>query len=322
MSGVLVAGAGAFGTALAVTLAAEGRAVRLWARDAAQVGRMIADRENRRSLPGVTLPEALTPVADLAPAPGQTVLIAVPAQKLRAFLERNGSRLSGQRLVSCCKGVELSTGLRPSEVIAAALPDAEIAVLTGPSFAADIARGKPTALTLAARDAATGRRLQAELSTETVRLYRTTDLAGAELGGALKNVIAIACGIAIGADLGDSARAALMTRGYAEMVRLATALGAEPATLAGLSGLGDLALTCTSLQSRNFAFGHALGQGRAFDPAKTVEGKATARAVAGLAAARGIDMPITTMVSAVLEESVTIAEAMDALLARPLKEED
>ncbi|PWE28862.1 glycerol-3-phosphate dehydrogenase [Maritimibacter sp. 55A14] len=319
---VTIAGAGAFGTALAVSLAAEGGVVRLWARDAAQVREMTHSRQNVRALPGIALPDTIGPVETLNPDPGQTVLVSVPTQKLRGFLGQHGAALSGRVLVLCCKGVELDTGLRPSQVAAELVPDAAVAVLTGPSFASDIARGLPTALTLACADAGLGRKLQAELSTQSLRLYRVTDVTGAELGGALKNVIAIACGIVIGAELGDSARAALMTRGYAEMVRLATALGADPGTLAGLSGFGDLALTCTSLQSRNFSFGHALGRGEAFDPGKTVEGKATARAVTALAEARAIDMPITRMVSAVLEEKLTIDAAVAALLARPLKEED
>ena len=322
MTDLTVAGAGAFGTALAIALAAEGRGVALWARDTAQVSAMAEARENARALPGIALPDPLAPVADLAPAPGQTVLLAVPTQALRGFLADHSAALAGRPLVACCKGVELKTGKRPSEIVADMVPGATPAMLTGPSFAADIARGLPTALTLACADAALAARLQAEISTQTLRLYRSTDVAGAELGGALKNVIAIACGIVIGAGLGDSARAALMTRGYAEMLRLATAMGAEPGTLAGLSGFGDLALTCTSMLSRNFAFGHALGRGESFGAGKTVEGKATARAVADLAERHGIDMPITAMVSAVLEDRATIKGAVAALMARPLKEED
>lgn len=323
MSAVTVAGAGAFGTALAVTLAAAGRKVRLWARDATQVAAMRETGENTRALPGVALPAGVRPVARLATDPGDTVLLAVPTQELRPFLAAHGSALAGCRLVACCKGVERGTGLRPSEVIAAMQPDAAVAVLTGPGFAADIARGLPTALTLAARPPGLAEALQAQLSTRTLRLYRTQDVTGAELGGALKNVIAIACGVVIGAGLGDSARAALLTRGYAEMMRLAIALGAEPATLAGLSGLGDLVLTATSMQSRNFAFGHALGAGDAgATGARTVEGRETARAVADLARAHGIDMPVTAMVTALLEGRVHLAEAMEGLLSRPLKEED
>jgi len=321
MSAVTIAGAGAFGTALAVTQATAGRRVWLWARDAAQVAAMRETGENAKALPGVALPAGVGPVDRRAPGRGETVLLAVPTQQLRPFLLKHGTALTGCRLVACCKGVERGSGLRPSEVIAAMLPDNAVAVLTGPGFAADIARGLPTALTVAAHDPGLAEALQTELSTRTLRLYRTRDVTGAELGGALKNVIAIACGVVIGAGLGDSARAALLTRGYAEMVRLATALGAEPATLAGLSGLGDLVLTATSMQSRNFAFGHALGAGTEA-AGGTVEGRATARAVADLARVHGIDMPVTDMVTALLEGRVHLAEAVEGLLSRPLKEED
>ena len=192
---------------------------------------------------------------------------------------------------------------------------------TGPSFAADIARGLPTALTLACSDDVAGAMLLDALSTPALRLYRTTDTIGAELGGALKNVVAIAAGVVIGAGLGDSARAALMTRGFAEMNRLAQSLGARAETLAGLSGLGDLVLTCTSLQSRNFRFGSALGAGDAFDPSVTVEGAATAKAVSILAKQRGIDMPVATMVAALVTGTISVEDAVAALLARPLKKE-
>jgi glycerol-3-phosphate dehydrogenase (NAD(P)+) len=182
----------------------------------------------------------------------------------------------------------------------------------------DIARGLPTALTLATTDGAV---LQELLSTQTLRIYRTDDVVGAELGGALKNVIAIAAGVVIGAGLGDSARAALMTRGYAEMVRLAETLGARPETLAGLSGLGDLVLTCTSPQSRNFRFGHALGAGESFDAKITVEGVSTARAVVKLAASRGLDMPVTAMVNALALGKIALNDAIGQLMSRPLKQE-
>ena len=249
------------------------------------------------------------------------MLLAVPAQALRGVLAGMSARLDGRVLVACCKGVDLATLEGPATLIAAACPAATVAVLTGPSFAADIARGLPTALTLACADAAAGVALQHRLSTPVLRLYRTTDVTGAELGGALKNVIAIAAGVVIGAGLGDSARAALMTRGYAEMTRMALALGARAETLAGLSGFGDLVLTCTSAQSRNFRFGQTLGRGEPFDPSVTVEGVATARAVSVLAGRRGLDMPITAMVAALLDRRLTIAEAVAALLSRPLKQE-
>ena len=321
MTGVAVLGAGAFGTALAVVLAREGMDVLLWARDAGQVAMMQTGGTNRR-LPGVTLPKTVSVTAKIDDSAGfPIVLLALPMQQLSAFLRQYGAILDGKALVVCAKGIDLATGSGPTELIALACPVAVPAILTGPSFAADIARGLPTALTLACRNEDMGRKLQTALSTATLRLYRSEDVTGAELGGALKNVVAIASGIVIGAGLGESARAALMTRGYAEMSRLALGLGARAETLAGLSGFGDLVLTCSSEQSRNFCFGKALGAGLPFDPLTTVEGAATARAVAILAARRGIEMPITTMVAAVLDGKVTISRAIEALLARPLKQE-
>ncbi|AGT07650.1 NAD(P)H-dependent glycerol-3-phosphate dehydrogenase [Paracoccus aminophilus] len=310
---VAVLGAGAFGTALAVSLAANGQ-VTLW-------GRNIGWSRNNPKLPGVTLPEAITITDDLAQITAETVLLALPAQKLGAFLGEHGARFDGRRLVSCAKGIDLTTLTGPSALIATACPAATVAVLTGPSFAADIARGLPTALTLACTAPETARSLQHQLSTPNLRLYRTTDVTGAELGGALKNVIAIAAGAAIGAGYGDSARAAVITRGFAEMSRLATAMGAQAETLAGLSGLGDLVLTCTSAQSRNFRYGHALGAGESFDAATTVEGAATAQAVAALAPTLGLDMPIASLIAGLAQGRIGMGQALELLLNRPLKEE-
>ena len=201
------------------------------------------------------------------------------------------------------------------------MPSARLSLLTGPSFATDIAAGLPTALAIACADADAGAQLQSDLTTSTLRLYRTTDMIGAETGGALKNVMAIACGAVIGAGLGDSARAALMTRGFAEMQRFALSKGAEPETLAGLSGFGDLALTCTSGQSRNYRLGLSIGRGETFDPTVTVEGAATARAMNDEAIRLGLDMPITRCVVALLDGKMKITDAMAHLLSRPLKEE-
>ncbi len=315
---VSVLGAGAFGTALAISLAGKGP-VTLWARDA---GDMAERRENAKRLPGCPFPETLSITDDLeAGTEAEIILLAVPMQKLRSVLEEHKDALHGKHLVACCKGIELSSGVGPVSVISQTIPDATAAILTGPSFAADIARGLPTALTLACADAEAGKYLQAELTTAALRLYRTTDTIGAELGGALKNVVAIASGAAIGAGLGESARAALMTRGYAEMQRLAAHLKAEPTTLAGLSGFGDLTLTCTSEQSRNYRLGQSLGQGTPFDPTTTVEGAATARAVDALAREAGLDMPITRAVAGLLDNQLDVAGAMKSLLTRPLKEE-
>lgn len=310
---IAIVGAGAFGTALAVALG--DRPVTLVARDVATIA---ATGESPR-LPGVKLPATVTVLGDLPKA--ETLLLALPAQALRGWLEENRAALSGRALVACGKGIDLTTLHGPTALISAAVPDALPAVLTGPSFAAEIARGLPTALTLACADDAGALRLQHALSAPTLRLYRTTDVTGAELGGALKNVVAIACGAAMGAGLGHSARAALMTRGFAEMRRLSTRLGAREETLAGLSGFGDLVLTCTSDQSRNYRFGAALGRGESFDFATTVEGAPTARAAARLAEQMRLDLPVTATVAALSEGRVTVPDAMQALLTRPLKEE-
>jgi glycerol-3-phosphate dehydrogenase (NAD(P)+) len=315
----LICGAGAFGTALAVALAQRG-AVTLWARDADQAAEMQRRRENARRLPGIALPDGVRVISGALPEGDTPCLLAMPMQTLGGFLAAHGAALA-RPLLACCKGMDLTTGLGPTALIARAVPGAVPAILTGPGFAADIARGLPTALTLACADADAGHALQAALTTSTLRLYRSTDPVGAELGGALKNVVAIACGAVMGAGLGESARAALMTRGFAEMNRLAAALGARPETMAGLSGLGDLALTCTSAQSRNYRYGQSLGEGAAFDPAITVEGAATARAALRRAQALGLDMPVTAAVAALVAGELRVAQAMDMLLARPLKEE-
>lgn len=315
---VSVLGAGAFGTALAIALGGNGPVV-LWARDPAD---MEETRENTKRLPDRPFPDTLRVTGDLKLAlTAQTVLLALPMQKLRGFLHEHANALRGKALVACCKGIELSTGAGPVQIIAEEVPDAQGAILTGPSFAADIARGLPTALTLAARDDATAKQLQQQLTTRAIRLYRTTDTLGAELGGALKNVVAIACGTAMGAGMGESARAALMTRGYAEMQRMAAYRGADPDTLAGLSGFGDLTLTCTSEGSRNYRLGLSLGRGEAFDATTTVEGAATARAVAQVAVTAGLDMPITMAVAGLLDKTLDVKEAVQSLLTRPLKEE-
>ena len=309
-----ILGAGAFGAALAVALSST-QPVTLW-------GRTLPNGREVARLPGVTLPDAvmLTDDLDAALAGQDRAILALPAQALRGFLADHGDRLDGRWLINTAKGIDLATGESPSALIRGACPQARIATLTGPSFAADIARGLPTALTLAS-DAGGIKALQHDLSTPVLRLYRSDDLRGAELGGALKNVVAIAAGAAIGAGLGDSARAALITRGFAEMVRLSVALGARPDTLAGLSGLGDLILTSTSDLSRNFRYGRALGGGQDFDRAITVEGAATASAATALAAGHGIAMPIAEAVAGLAEGRAGVAETMETLMSRPLKEE-
>ena len=317
---IVICGAGAFGTALAISLAQNGPVI-LWTRDPDHTAEMQASRQNARRLPDVSLPDNITIVSGPVSGGDTPCLLAMPMQTLGGFLRDHATALAHRPLVACCKGMDLTTGLGPTALIARTCPVSVPAILTGPSFARDIALGLPTALTLACADDATGKTLQTVLTTRNLRLYRTTDTIGAELGGALKNVIAIACGAVMGAGLGESARAALMTRGFAEMNRLAHALGARPETLAGLSGLGDLALTCTSDQSRNYRYGQSIGRGVAFDPAVTVEGIATARAVLHRAQALDLDMPVTQAVTSLVKGELRVHEAMDMLLSRPLKEE-
>lgn len=314
-----VIGAGAFGTALAIAQALAGRQVTLWARNPEQAAEMARLRENRTRLPGVPLPEGLAVTSDfMKAAAAPVVLLALPTQTLRRMLEAHGAALAGRMLVACSKGVELGTGLLPAQIVAEMVPQAGTAVLTGPSFAIDIARGKPTALTLATA-AAGAETLQEALSTRNLRLYLSDDPVGAQLGGALKNVVAIAAGITMGAGLGESARAALMTRGFAEITRFAESHDAQAATLWGLSGFGDLVLTCTSEKSRNFRHGLAIGAGQAPDASQTVEGVMTAHA---MAAGNDHDaLPVTCMVSALLNGQVALPEAIERLLTRPLKRE-
>lgn len=318
---ISIIGAGAFGTALAVALAQNGP-VTLWARDADHVREMQKTGRNSQRLAGVALPENVSVTAEIgrALAP-DVILLAIPMQQTAGFLEQHRTALAGKLLVSCSKGIDLATLRGPTALIEEICPEATPAILTGPSFAADIARGLPTALTLACANGEAGSALQAQLSTPVLRLYRSTDPKGAELGGALKNVIAIAAGVVIGAGLGNSARAALITRGFAEMTRLAERFGGKAETLAGLSGLGDLVLTCTSEQSRNFRFGATLGRGEIFDPSITVEGAATAKAVSAIALKHAIEMPIAHMVSALVDQKITVDAAVSALMSRPLKEE-
>lgn len=319
---IAVLGAGAFGTALAISLSREEQPVTLWARDPQQAQRMQKERMNSARLPGAAFPETLAVSADLQSlASIKTVLLAVPMQQLAKFTQDNATTLTGKSLVACCKGIDLKSRLGPVKILSNALPHSTPAILTGPSFAHDIAKGLPTALTIACEDPTLGTSLQKQLSTANLRLYRSTDVIGAELGGALKNVIAIACGATIGAGLGESARAAIITRGFAEMQRMAQAVGAQADTLAGLSGFGDLALTCASEGSRNFRFGLSLGRDEPFDPSITVEGAATAKATLARAKELNIEMPITAAVVAMITQTITLKDAMNALLARPLKEE-
>ncbi len=313
---VAVLGAGAFGTALAIAVSHNGP-VTLWTRDADHCAEMAGTRTNARRLPGHTLSPNIAICHELETAlQADLVLFCVPMQSL-GFLVQDLD-LSGCVAVACCKGIDIASGRGPSRILSSA---GTVAVLTGPSFAADIAGGLPTALTLACVDTVRGAEIQTKLSTPSLRIYRSQDIAGAELGGALKNVIAIGCGAVMGAGLGDSARAALMTRGFTEMQRVAASAGAHPDTLNGLSGFGDLALTCTSDQSRNYRLGFALGAGDDFDAAITVEGAATARALRGVARDHNLDLPVSMAIADLVEGTVDVQGAMARLMARPLKEE-
>jgi len=314
MNRVDVAGAGAFGTALAITLARAGAEVTLWARSGAQ--QMQSERENLRRLPGHRFPDGLRVTGDIDDLASDLLLMAVPTQKLGEVIRLIRDRAC--TVVACSKGINRATGLSPSATIAADMPHATVGALTGPSFAEDIAAGLPTALTLAFADDGVGAAMQDRLSTPTLRLYRSTDLVGAEIGGGLKNVIAIAAGVVIGAGLGESARAALMARGFAEMHRVATARGAREETLSGLSGFGDLVLTCTSEKSRNYRHGLALAGALPLDTDATVEGAATAQELAGHAQ---IDTPIADAVAALCQGHATVPQVIAELLNRPLKPE-
>ena len=314
---VSVLGAGAFGTALAIALSQSGEKVTLWARDDRDAHKMQKSRVTGQRLPGHDLPNSLTVSADNSAFDADICLLAVPMQKLATLLA-NHRALDGKTLIACCKGIDLSTGLGPVQTIAKACPSAKAALLTGPSFAVDIAQGLPTALVLAAHDDAIAADIQAKLTRPELRLYRTTDVTGAELGGALKNVVALAAGIAIGAGFGDSARASVIARGFAEMARLALTRNAQLETLQGLSGLGDLVLTCTSEKSRNFSTGVRLGRGASVDSETTVEGIATAQA---FAATTDMDLPLSRAVAAVSLGELDIATAIQDLLARPVGKE-
>jgi glycerol-3-phosphate dehydrogenase (NAD(P)+) len=323
-----VMGAGAWGTALAVAARRAGSAVVLWARDPALVQTINRDHENPRYLPGIALDPAIRATGDPAEAAAADALLLVtPAQNLRQIAGLLAPHLAADRpLVVCAKGIEQGTGALMTEVLAEALPGRPLAVLSGPTFAGEVARGLPTAVTLATEDGALGEALAAALGSRRFRPYLTRDLVGAQIGGAVKNVIAIACGIVAGRQLGDNARAALITRGLAEVVRLGRAKGGQSETLMGLSGLGDLTLTCSALQSRNYSLGAALGAGRPLaevlaERHTVAEGVFSAAAVSTLARELAIDMPIATAVDAVLNRGAAIDATIEGLLARPFRAE-
>jgi glycerol-3-phosphate dehydrogenase (NAD(P)+) len=327
-SSVGIVGGGAWGTALAQTVCRAGRSALLWAREPEVVAEIATRHANTAFLPGVALDPSLRATAELADvAACEVVLLVAPAQHVRATGAALAPHLMpGQPVVICAKGLEQATGKLLAEVLGEALPQATLAVLSGPSFAADVVRGLPTALTLASANDAMGMRLAETLSSRPFRIYRSTDLTGVQLGGAIKNVLAIAAGIVEGKALGASAHAALVARGFAEMRRIGEALGVRPETLMGLSGLGDLLLTCGSPQSRNMSLGRALGQGQQLAAIlagrrSVAEGVYTAAAVVKVAAEKGIDMPISAAIHAIVEGRQSVDAAIDALLSRPLRAE-
>jgi glycerol-3-phosphate dehydrogenase (NAD(P)+) len=322
---IAVVGGGSWGTALANAAASRNEVV-LWMRDAGAAAQAQRTRRNERYLPGVAIADAVT-VTDDPAALGQAraVLLVVPAQAIRPTLTALAANLpDAAPLVICAKGIERGTDAFMSDVAAELRPHAPVAILSGPSFAADVARGLPTAVTLAAADAERAAGLAAALSSASLRVYFSTDVRGVEIGGAGKNVLAVAVGIVAGRGLGDSAKAALTARGFAELTRFAAAHGARPETLMGLSGLGDLVLTCGSEQSRNFSLGLRIGRGALPADAsggKLAEGAFTAEALVALARRAGVEMPVSEAVAAVLAGRLTVNAAIEALMARPLRAE-
>ncbi len=319
-----VIGGGAWGTALAQVAARGERPVTLWAREPEVVDGVNRGHENRAFLPGVALSPAIRATASLGDLAGcDALLVVAPAQHVRAVLAETA--VGTTPLVLCAKGIEAGTRLLVGEVARSVAPQAPIAVLSGPTFANEVAAGKPTAVTLACEDADLRTRLIERLGAPAFRPYASADVVGAEIGGAVKNVLAIACGVVEGAGLGLNARAALIARGFAEMTRFGLARGAQAETLTGLSGLGDLVLTCSSTNSRNFSLGVGLGQGRRAadllaDRRTVAEGAFTAPVLREAAAEAGVDMPVTAAVNALLE-GAPVAQVIDALLSRPLKAE-
>lgn len=319
---ISVIGAGAWGTALANAAARAGRDVVLYARQATIATTIRTTRENPR-LRGIKLDADVGVTDDLAgAAKADAILLVVPAQNLRsAAIDLAPHVAKGTPVIVCAKGIEHGSHKFMTEIVAETIPDAKPAILSGPSFASDVARGLPTAVTLAAHDETLAASLVHALGSATFRPYHTTDVRGVEIGGAAKNVLAIAAGIVVGKQLGASALAALTTRGFAELMRFGRGLDARAETISGLSGLGDLLLTCSSPQSRNFSLGIALGRGASPSPGKLAEGQFTAPVLVELAEAKDIDMPVANAVAAILGGALTVNEAIEALMTRPFKAE-
>ena len=323
---IAVLGGGAWGTALALTCARAGRDVTLWEFDAGNAEHLATRRESR-FLPGVRLEDSIKVTRALAEASrSDAILLVVPAQAMRSMIKSLAQTMAaGTPLIACAKGIEHGSHKFMTEIIAECAPNATPAILSGPSFAADVARGLPTAVTLAAADGEIAEALAQAIASASFRPYHSTDVRGVEIGGAAKNVLAIAAGIVTGRGLGASASAALTTRGFAELVRFGKAYGAKLETMTGLSGLGDLILTCSSPQSRNFSFGVALGKGEKPDGAahgKLAEGAFTAPVLLEMAAEKNIEMPISAAVAALLAETLSVDEAIGSLLTRPIKSEE
>ena len=325
---VAILGAGAWGTALAQVTAAAKRAVTIWALEPEVMEGINTAQENPLFLPGVRLNAVIRATDDLEDAAEAELILAVPpAQHMRTVLKGLKPHVKhGRCIVLCAKGVERGSLALMTDVLAEEIPEAAPAVLSGPGFAKDVARGLPTATTVASPDSDLAQRIVATIGLPTFRPYVADDLVGAEIGGAVKNVIAVACGVAEGRKLGDGARAALITRGFAELTRLGLAMGAKAETLSGLCGLGDLVLTCCSMTSRNTSLGAALGEGRTLkevlaERRSVAEGAESAPAVVALAQKHGVEMPICSAVDDIIAERTSIDEAIFALLARPFRAE-
>src|SRR5579862_6916004 len=328
MQRIGIIGGGAWGTALAQVLGRAGRDVTIWARETEVVNAINQSHANALFLPGIALDPRIAATAELpGVARADALLLTVPAQYLRGSCTALAPLIPPRiPIVICTKGIEEGSGALMSELVASSLPQASLAILSGPTFAGEVARGLPTAVTLASTDSAVGQQLVAALGSRSFRPYFSSDVIGAQIGGAVKNVMAIACGIVMGRGLGDNARAALVTRGLTEMVRLALAKGGKPETLMGLSGLGDLTLTCSSVQSRNMSLGLALGKGETLGDIlqkrrSVAEGVSSAAAAATLARQLHIDMPIVFAIEAILHHGAAIDRVIEELLARPFKSE-
>lgn len=323
MTKVCIIGSGAWGSALACVSARAGHETVIWGRSKDAVSEINTSHTNHKYLDDLMLENSILATGNIwdAVEGSDVVLLSIPTQMLSSRLDEISKHVGEAILVTCCKGIDQQTGKLPAELVSEAFPNNSIGALSGPSFATDVVAGLPTAVTVASKSEGVGDILAGQLSTDTFRCYSTTDVKGVELGGALKNVLALAVGAARGMGLGASAEAALMARGFSELRRLATGLGAKTETLSGLSGFGDLVLTCSSPQSRNFSYGMAMGGGDSLEGLKLAEGAHTASVALKIADEKNIDVPIISAIVNVLEKKATAKEAVHALLSRPLKRE-